>query len=75
MPERDRLAEQPDRVRERIEASRNEAIDAFLRIRERLRFPYDWRGAVRRAPALALLGGFVAGFALARLSSRERDER
>lgn len=72
MADRHALSTDPDRVRERMDASRQEMAEALLALRERLRIPYDWRGAVHRRPALALIGAFALGFLLARLSTRMR---
>jgi len=72
MSNRHALSTNPDRVRERMDESRQEIADALLALRERLRIPYDWRGAVHRHPALVLLGAFAVGFLLARFSTRKR---
>lgn len=73
MPDRDQRTIQPDRVRERIETSRAEIIEALLSLQDRLTPRVDWRGAIRRSPAPSLLGALTVGYFMARLSSREKD--
>lgn len=74
MANRHTLSTHPDRVRERLDASREEIAESLLALRERLRIRHDWQGAVRRHPAVALGAAFALGFLVARLSSRKRDE-
>lgn len=73
MPDRDRRANQPERVRERIESSRAEIIEVLLSLQDRLTPRTDWRGTIRRSPTTSLLGAFTVGYFLARLSSRQKD--
>lgn len=73
MSDRNQRAMQPERVRERIEASRAEIVETLFSLQHRMRVPYDWRGAIRQSPIPSLFGAFTVGFFLARLSSRERD--
>lgn len=74
MANRNTLSTDPDRVRERMDASRQEVADSLLSLRERIRMRTDWRASVRRAPTAILGGAFAVGFAIALLSSRKRNE-
>lgn len=73
MANRNTLPTHPARVRERLDASREEFADSLLALRERFRIRYDWRGAIQRSPTVALGGAFAVGFLLAKLTSRGRD--
>lgn len=73
MANRNTLSTHPARVRERIEASREEIADSLLALREGLRLRYDWRQALQRSPAVLLGAAFAVGFLVAQLTSRKRD--
>ena len=71
MASRNTLSTHPDRVRARLDASRQEAAESILALNERLRIGTDWRLALQRAPAAVLGGAFALGFVIARLTSRK----
>jgi hypothetical protein len=76
MDERSRklLQRNPDHIRERLEESRAEISHAVLALRDVVATRLDWKGLVRRRPAMLLLSAFTIGFAFARRPSRREDE-
>lgn len=74
MSNRNTLSTHPARVRERLDASREEVADSLLALRDRLRMRYDWRQALQRSPAAALGVAFAAGYLVAKLTSRKRND-
>lgn len=74
MSNRNTLSTHPARVRERMDASRQEVAESLLALRERLRLRTDWRLALQRSPTAILGAAFVLGFVIARFTSRKRNE-
>lgn len=74
MSSRTTLSTPPDRVRARLDASREEVAASLLAIGERLRWAGGWRHAVRRRPVVMLGVAFGLGFVVAKLTSRKGSE-
>lgn len=63
-----------ERIRRDLENARQEFATSVLAIRRKMAAPFDWRGFVRRRPVQVVIGGVIAGFTIALLTSARWKE-